>query len=386
MTFPTTAKDQHQAAFHWDEYATRYVFLVLGIAVSVWAVLVPFAKARLQVNDAELGGLLLLIGTGALLSMLCAGWLTNGFGCRKTLCLSTAVFLCSLVALAFTSDVFLFAVTLFIFGVSSGIVDIAMNIQASLVEKHSGRRLMSGFHGMYSVGGFLGALIVSMMLKAGLSLLSATAILSGLMFLVLAFIFQQHLYPFGIQEEKSAFSLRPKGIVLFLGILCAIFYMSDGVVLDWGALFMMSKGSPAELAGLAFSVFSVAIAIGRLVGDRLVERLGIGKVIVASGIIAILGFGIILGTSGSLFPMAGFCIAGLGVSNLIPILFSYISQHRGLPVSQAISTVTTIGYLGLMAGPPAMGYIAHQYGLYAVFGAVAFLVIAGAAAARKALH
>lgn len=386
MTFPATAKDQHQTLFRWEEHATRYVFLVLGIAVSVWAVLVPFAKARLQVNDAELGGLLLLIGTGALSSMLWAGWLTNRFGCRKTLCFSTTVFLASLTILAYASDIFLFAATLFIFGVSSGIVDIAMNIQASLVEKQHGKRLMSGFHGMYSVGGFLGALMVSLMLKTGLSILFATALLSVLMTVGLVLVCQRHLYPFGIQEEKAAFAIKPKGIILFLGVLCGIFYLCDGVVLDWGALLMMSKGSPAGMAGLAFSMFSVAIAIGRLVGDRLIERLGIGKVILASGAVAALGFAIILGTPNTLLTMAGFCITGLGASNLIPILFSYVSRQKALPVSHAISTVTTIGYLGLMAGPPAMGYIAHQYGLYAVFGAIAYLVVLGAVAARKALH
>ena len=386
MTVSTTAAGQYQAFSRWKRHATRYVFLVLGIAISAWAVLVPYAKARLQVNEAELGALLLLIGTGALLSMLMAGWLTNRFGCRKTLNVSTAVFLFSLVVLAFTSDVFLFGAMLFVFGVSSGVIDIAMNIQASLVEKRTGRRLMSGFHGMYSLGGFLGALIVSLMLKVGLSITFAMAALSLVMFLGLVLVFQRYLDPFGIREIKSSFSLSSKGIVLFLGGLCGIFYMADGVVLDWGALFMMSKGSPAEMSGLAFSVFSVAIAIGRLRGDRLLERFGTGKVMAMSGITAAIGFTIILATAGTLFSMVGFCIIGFGVSNLIPILFSCISRQKAVPVSQAISTVTTLGYLGLMAGPPAMGYIAHQYGLYAVFGSVAVLVLLASVSAWKALR
>ncbi len=156
MTISTTAAGQNQAPVRWKGYATRYIFLVLGIAISAWAVLVPYAKARLQVNAAELGGLLLLVGTGALFSMLWAGWLTNQFGCRKTLCFSTAIFLGSLIILAYTSDIFLFAGMLLVIGVSSGIIDIAMNIQASLVEQHTGKRMMSGFHGMVQCRWFSG--------------------------------------------------------------------------------------------------------------------------------------------------------------------------------------------------------------------------------------
>ncbi len=199
-------------------------------------------------------------------------------------------------------------------------------------------------------------------------------------------VFQRHLDPFGLKENRPSHRFKFRGIILFLGILCGIFYMCDGVVLDWGALLMMAKGSPTEMSGMAFSVFSIAISIGRLVGDKLIDRFGIGKIIIASGIVATLGFAIILGTANILFAMAGFCVIGLGVSNLIPMLFSYISQQRILPVSQAISTVTTIGYLGLMAGPPAMGYIAHHYGLHAIFGIIALLVLVASVSARKVLH
>ncbi len=379
------AKNYRQIVFRWEDFATRYVFLILGIAVSVWAVLVPYAKTRLQVNDAELGGLLLLIGTGALFSMLWAGWLTNRLGCRKTLFFSTTLFLGTLIILACISDVFLFGAILFLFGASSGMIDIAMNIQASLVERRHGRRLMSGFHGMYSAGGFLGALLVSLIVKTGFSLLPVTIFLSVLMFAGLVMVLR-YLYPFGLRENKVVFSLKPKGVILLLGILCCIFYMCDGVVLDWGALLMISKGNPTELAGLAFSAFSVAIAIGRLMGDRLIGHFGTAKIIMTSGVVTILGFSLILGTSDTLFLMAGFCITGFGVSNLIPILFSYVSKQKRLPVSQAISTITTFGYLGLMVGPPAMGYIAHRYDLNAVFGLVAILVLAASVSAWKTLH
>ncbi|MBO4789445.1 MAG: MFS transporter [Oxalobacter sp.] len=386
MSAPNTATGHFQTFFRWKQYATRYVFLVLGMAISAWAVLVPYAKASLTVNEAQLGMLLLLIGIGALLAIFIAGKLTNHFGCRKTLNVSTTVFLISLVALAFTTNTVLFGVLLLIFGLSSGVIDIAMNIQASLIERRTNRRLMSGFHGMYSAGGFFGALIVSMLLKVGLAITWSMTILCLVMLLGLMLIFQRYLDPTGMREAASHSAIRLKGIVVFLGLLCGIFYMADGTILDWGALFMMGKGCETEMSGLAFSVFSVATAIGRLKGDRLLEAFGVPKVIAASGVVAIIGFAVILMTSGTWFSLAGFTIIGLGVSNLIPILFSYISRQKEVPVSQALSTVTTLGYLGLMAGPPAMGHIAHQHGLYAVFGTVACMVLAAAIAGWKVLR
>ncbi len=377
---------QIQSFFRWKQYATRYVFLVLGIAISAWAVLVPYAKDSLAVNEAELGMLLLLIGIGALLAMCIAGRLTNRFGCRKTLNVSATIFLVSLVALAFTTNVVLFGVLLLTFGLSSGVIDIAMNIQASLVERRTNLRLMSGFHGMYSAGGFLGALTVSMLLKAGLSITWSMSLLCAAMLLGLIFVFQRYLDPCGMRETTGLSAFRLKGTVVFLGLLCGIFYMADGTILDWGALFMMVKGSEAELSGLAFSAFSVATAFGRMKGDRLLDAFGVPRVMAGSGAIATAGFVIILITSGTWLSLAGFTIIGLGVSNLIPILFSHLSRQKEVPVSHALSTVTTLGYLGLMAGPPAMGAIAHQYGLYAVFGTVACIVLAAALSGWKVLR
>lgn len=235
---------------------------------SAWAVLVPFAKARLGVNEAELGLLLLLVGTGAIISMPFAGWLTGKYGCRKTLVVSTTVFMLSLIGLAFVSSPWAFGLSLFMFGASSGVVDVGMNIQAILVEKERKRSMMSGLHGMYSVGGFFGALIISALLNLGLTPLSAIlcltiSLIAGLL------IMARYLFPYGHESKnRKSFSTPGRGSILMLGVLCFIMYMGDGVVLDWGALFMTTtKSISADTAGLSFAIFSVAISIGRLFGD-----------------------------------------------------------------------------------------------------------------------
>lgn len=206
-------------------HATRFIFLALGLAISAWAVLVPFAKARLGVNEAELGLLLLLVGTGAIISMPFAGWLTGKYGCRKTLVVSTTVFMLSLIGLAFVSSPWAFGLSLFMFGASSGVVDVGMNIQAILVEKERKRSMMSGLHGMYSVGGFFGALIISALLNLGLTPLSAIlcltiSLIAGLL------IMARYLFPYGHESKnRKSFSL-PKGQHSHAG--CPVFHHVHG--------------------------------------------------------------------------------------------------------------------------------------------------------------
>ena len=189
-------------------------------------------------------------------------------------------------------------------------------------------------------------------------------------------VFARYLFPYGNQGKSRSFFVLPRGSILLLGVLCAIMYMGDGVVLDWGALFMTTtKAVAPDTAGLSFAVFSVAISTGRLFGDRLVEWLGAGKVMLASSILAAAGFLFVMAAPSTVTAFAGFVVVGLGASNIIPILFSIASHQKIMPVNLAISSVTTLGYLGLLMGPPIMGFIAHASSLYAVFGIVAGLMI-----------
>ena len=372
--------------FKWECYATRYVFLMLGIAFSIWATLIPYAKERLVISEFDLGNLLLLVGAGALLSMPWAGGVTNRLGCRKALMISSTVFLLSLIALACFSNILLFGLGLLLFGISSGVIDVAMNMHAAIVEEHQQRKLMSGFHAMYSLGGFFGGLVVSVILEAGVASFSATAILSILMLVGLFAVFLRHILPYGSQGKNNNSFSRPSGMVLFMAILCFFFYMCDGIVLDWGALLMKHKGSSLEFSGLAFSLFSLAIATGRLRGDWMAEKLGTRKTLLISAIVTGSGYCLILSSASTFLSLIGFAIIGLGVSNLIPILFSYAVRQKTMPISQAISFITTLGYLGLMAGPPAMGFIAEQYGVLSVFMSVAGLILAGTLSAIKYLR
>ena len=179
--------------------------------------------------------------------------------------------------------------------------------------------------------------------------------------------FGRHFLPYGSEGETPLFVV-PRGIVLLIGVLCFIMYLSEGTILDWGALFMTAeRGTEASRAGLAFACFSVAMTIGRLFGDRIVQALGDARVLLYGSLCAAAGFGLVVAAPWAWASLAGFTVVGFGVSNIVPVLFSATARQKFMPLSLAVSAVTTIGYLGVLAGPALMGFVAHATSLVIVF-------------------
>src|SRR5690606_5273306 len=239
-----------------QQISTRIAFLIAGLGMSAWAPLVPFAKERLAVNEATLGALLLCLGLGSLVSMPVTGMLAGRIGCSKVIAVSALVTCISLLGLAAASSVFTMAVALLFFGAAVGSVDVAMNIQAVIVEKASGRSMMSGFHGFYSLGGILGAAGVSGLLWFGLTPFYALVVMVVLI-LILLLSCVGYLLSYGSCAREPLFVL-PKGRVLLIGCLCFIVFLAEGSVLDWSAVFLTSvRNIDLAQAGLGFAAFSV---------------------------------------------------------------------------------------------------------------------------------
>lgn len=348
-----------------EQITTRIAYLILGVGVSSWAALVPYAKARLSLDEAVLGMLLLCVGAGSLLAMPFTGLISGRFGCRKVILISGTVFLLTLPLLASVESIWMMALCLFLFGASIGMMDVSLTIQAVFVEQASGRAMMSGFHCLYSVGGICGAGGMALLL----GFLSPYQAMLALCLSMLALLaaFGRHFLPYGSEGETPLFVI-PRGIVLLIGVLCFIMYLSEGTILDWGALFMTAeRGTEAARAGLAFACFSVAMAVGRLFGDRIVQAFGDARILLYGSLCAAAGFGLVVAAPWAWASLAGFTIVGIGVSNIVPVLFSATARQKFMPLSLAVSAVTTIGYLGVLAGPALMGFVAHATSLVVVF-------------------
>ena len=371
-----------------EQWATRAVFLVAGLAMAAWAPLVPFAKARVGVEDGALGLLLLCLGLGSIVAMPITGVLASRFGCRAVIVVSTLALAAVLPFLALVDTVPALAVALAVFGASVGTVDVAMNIQAVMVEKDSGRNMMSGFHGLFSLGGILGAGGVSLLLGLGGSPLAATLAVSAALVVLLVFSFSG-LLPYGNREAGvSPLFVLPRGIVIFIGLLCFLVFLGEGAVLDWSALFLIdTHGIDAARAGFGYTMFAIAMTAGRLCGDRIVKGLGGMKVVVGGGLVAALGF--LLAVFAPMQPLvfAGFLLVGVGASNIVPVLFTAAGQQTRMPASLAVAAITTLGYAGILVGPALIGFVAQQWnlgvGLVLVAAGLLFVAVSWPLTARR---
>src|SRR5882724_980103 len=351
------------------------------MGTSAWGALVPFAKSRMDLDPAELGLVLLCLGMGSLTAMPLAGRLTSRFGCRLVIVSSGAIASLLLPLLAIAPHPLLLAISLSLFGAAIGTLDVSMNIQAVIVEKNHGKTLMSGFHGLYSVGGFIGAGGMALMLSAGLrpsmACVSMTVIVVGTLCLAAPHLLRAAA---AAAERESPVFAVPHGAVIFLGIVCFVIFLAEGATLDWGALLLtINGGFTPDRGGLGYAVFAIAMTVGRLTGDRVIRRWGRKRVMTLGGLCAAAGFSIATLASASQIALVGFLLIGLGASNIAPILFTAAGRQQDMPPAAAISAVTTLGYVGVLAGPALIGFVAHATSLRVAFGGLgcAMLLVAG---------
>jgi predicted MFS family arabinose efflux permease len=364
-----------------EQVSTRIVFFIAGFGVAAWAPLIPFAKARTGVDAAMLGLLLLCLGIGSIAMMPLAGALAARFGCRRVLVAGSVALCLSLPVLAIAPSVPLLAVGVLLFGASVGAIDVTANIQAIIVERASGRAMMSGFHGLFSLGGMAGAGGMALLLGLGGSPLVATLCVVGAIAIALLAA-RPALLPYGGHSGGPVFAL-PHGVVLFIGLLCCLVFLTEGAVLDWSAVFLTTvRQVPPAYAGLGYAAFAATMTAGRLLGDRVVERRGGASVVIAGGLCAAAGFALAATLPAWPAALLGFALVGVGCSNVVPVLFTSVGRQTAMPESVAVPAITTLGYAGMLAGPAGVGFVAQAASLPAAFLILSALLLGVAAAGR----
>jgi hypothetical protein len=348
--------------------ATRGFFLLAGIAAGSWAPMVPFAQARLGLDEGLLGLLLLCMGGGAVAAMPLAGWLGHRHGSRAVLAIGGAAVCVALPVLAVAPSAVALGAALVWFGGLLGVVDVAMNAHAVDVERRDGRPLMSGFHAMFSLGGLAGSAGMTALLGGGASLPACGAALAVVLLAIVVGQWPGLLAATAdpATVRRPAFAL-PSPAALLLGALCLVIFLAEGAMLDWSAVFLRTaRGVAIADAGLGYAAFSIAMAGGRLLGDRITEALGF------------LLAGALPWAASS---VAGFALVGLGAANIVPVLFSAAGRLPRASAAVSIATVTTLGYAGMLAGPAAIGLVARATSLPVALGGVGVLVALISAAA-----
>ncbi len=357
-----------------QQHATRAAFFLPGFATAAWAPLVPFAKHRTGLDEGSLGLVLLCLGAGSLLAMPIAGMLAARHGCRAVMIATLVMVIATLPLLAVAPSPLTLGLVLFVFGAGVGACDCVMNMQAIMVERDSGRPMMSGFHAFYSIGGAVGAgamtALLAFHLPPWLVCLLASAVMAALLALSLP-----HWRTDKAPSDAPMFAV-PHGVVLAIGVLCFVAFLAEGSVLDWSAVFLheVQQVDPSR-AGLGYLAFAIAMTVTRLVGDGVVARLGRHRSILIGSLVAASGFA--LATFAAWMPLAlcGYALVGLGCANIVPALFSMAGNQKVMPESLAIPAITTLGYAGVLAGPALIGFVAQASSLVFAFSAVAVTLV-----------
>ena len=357
-----------------EVHAARAFFFIGGFGTATWAPLVPLLRERLMVGDDVLGMLLLCIGVGSLLTMPLSGALAMRLGCRRVVMTAAILFAAILLLVSCVDALSLAVPIVLIFGAVMGCIDVVVNIVAVLVEKGIGRRIMSGMHAFWSLGGFAGAGLYGVWVGLlGLTPFQSTAIAAGLILLLTA-VFGRHLIPYG--GGGGALLALPRGIIVFVGMTAFIAFLSEGAVMDWGGVYLTTvRGMDLALAGTGYSVFSAAMLTMRFLGDRVVQRIGALSVAVGGALLAVGGILLVMFAPVDALLYVGFFAIGIGSANIVPVFFSLMGRQNVMPVSAAVSAVSTMGYLGILAGPAAIGFVSSLTTLQTAFAMLAALSI-----------
>ncbi len=362
--------------------AVAIIFLANGFGIGVWSGHIPALKERLALDPAPLSLAFLFMAVGGLLVMPMTGWLTARLGSRLCVIVAGLGFGLAMMLPGLAGGLVTLCLATLLLGTASGALDVSMNTQGAAVQSGYGRAIMSSFHAFFSLGGLVGAGTASLMLafhgSPGVDLLGAGAVI--LAALIATF---PGLLPTG--PEPGGGIRLPDRRVALLGLLCALVMLAEGAMLDWSGVYMLSViGAPTSIAALGFAAFAGAMTAGRLFGDGVVRRLGREGALLLSGLLASAGVLVVLVASEPWLAMAGFALAGLGLANTVPILFSAGAGIEGVAPGVGVAMVATIGYGGFLLGPPILGVTAQATGLVAAFVLLLLpgLVVAAAALGR----
>jgi MFS family permease len=363
-------------------WATAVLFAVDGVGFGVWAAHIPVFKANLHLSSTSLSWVLLALVVGSILTMPLAGQAIAHFGSRPVAWTAVSAYLLAIVGLSRASSLWPLIFAAAAFGASKGALDGSVNAQGVWVERQVGKHIMSAFQGFWSVGGLLGASLSSYALRRGSTThqdFLGTAVVLALCALISS--------PLLLKEEphitgKSKFQL-PDAALLRLAGIAFLGLFAEGAMADWDGVYLnTSVGVSLAQAAIGYAAFSISMAAGRFVGDWLIARFSPRKILRNCGLLLFSGLGLALAFNGWWSSLLGFILAGLGVANIVPVIWGAAGRNRVIGAGPALATVTTVGYFGFLAGPPIIGAVTTVLSIRLALIIVALFGLAIAASSR----
>lgn len=360
MTFlPSTLPSQR---IH--RIATSVYFFIAGVCFASWASRIPDIQSHLQLSDAGLGSVLLALPVGLMTSLPLSGWLVTKFGSKRMMLLGSLSYPVLLCAIGLTEHVWQLVTVLFGFGMFGNLLNISINTQAVGVEALYGRSIMASFHGVWSLAGFVGASIGTLMIASHIPPF-AHFICVAVAAITTAILFNKSSLDKDLAHDKSQpIFVKPNKSILLLGLIALGCMICEGSMFDWsGVYFKKEVIGVGSLTTLGYVAFMSSMATGRFVGDWLTTKLGVRRMLQISGLVVT--FGLLLAV---IFPYLvpatiGFLLVGFGVSSVVPLVYSTAGRSGAMAPGVALAAVSTIGYFGFLFGPPLIGFIAQAASL-----------------------
>jgi MFS family permease len=361
------------------------VFLVHGLVVSTWVSRIAEIQKTLGLSPGTLGTILLAAAVGSLVSMPVTGWLIDKEGSGRTTLYASLAFCLSLPLLSLASSAVWLSAALFVSGAAAAAMDISMNAQAVAVEERHGRSIMSSFHALFSAGGMAGAMAGGFLASRGVSppahFLGAAALFSIVAIFSARNLIADHAHP-----SAPSFSLaRIPRQALSLAAIAFIFFMIEGAMGDWDAIYLrefLSAG--VGTAALGYAAFSLLMLAGRMVGDVAIGRMGRTRTVRSFSLVAAAGLALATAARSIPLALAGFGLVGAGCSVIVPVAFAGAGRIEGISKGAGMAAVSGAGYAGLLLGPPLIGFTAQGFGLRVALALLVLLaaMVAGFASER----
>lgn len=364
--------------------ADRLQFAALGLVGGAWGVHIPSLKLRHGLDEASLSLVLLLIGGGAIVSLLTAGRIVGRVGARRTAMLAAAA-MCTMLATALLWPTLAGLLpTMLVFGAAMSLFDVAINAEGTALEAMSGRAVMGGLHGMFSLGGMAGAALAAFLLRQDVAPpVQLACIGAGVLALSLV-ASRGMLDAHPDADEPQVHFVWPRGVLLLIGLLIFAGMMAEGVMYDWCVLYLKQElGMPQAQAGLGFAVFSLAMALARFGGDTLRARYAERSLLRNGGLVAAVAMAVLLLVRHPGVALVGYLFVGIGLALVVPILFTAATRVPGTSRAAAIAAASSVGYAGFLVGPPVIGFVAHATSLSVAMGLVVVAAAALAWGARR---
>jgi len=338
--------------------AVKTIFFLNGFAHANYYGRLPRLQDQHQIGNGTMGVVLLSTALGAMLAMPFSGWLIIRNGSRSVGLFSVYMY-CGLVAfIPVCPELFSLIAVFFLLGVSSGMLDVAMNAQAVMIEQKWGKPIMTSFHAFFSIGMALGALSASLFSKLDVDLTTHLAIITVLNLIIITIARFYFLHDKPTEKPEGPAFRIPSAALVGVGIIALCSMLGEGAMADWSTNYMENFAQASvSLAPVGLAGFAFAMTIGRLIGDSARLKYGDRKLIVVCGIISSLGLALAIALPHPVTVISGFFIVGIGLATIVPIAYSIAGNAKGLPSGVGIAMVTTVGYSGFFFGPPVMGFL-----------------------------